>query len=98
MFIFSYGKEESDNYFPFDNFSKPFKLAIAFTETHFKIAKNGAIICEYAYRTPNVYKDLMGVKMFGVNGLNISVNTIDHILLNEQQCSDFATYSIMKYS
>ncbi|XP_065354608.1 uncharacterized protein LOC135949077 [Calliphora vicina] len=93
-----YGKEEYVKDFPFDDFSKTFKLAIAFTESSFKIAKNGALICDYAYRTPGVLKDLMGVKMFGSGGLNVRVCSIDHVLLNEIQCKDFATYSIMKYT
>ncbi|KAI8124382.1 Galectin-3 [Lucilia cuprina] len=93
-----YGKEEYDNCFPFEVFSKPFKLAIAFTEKSFKIAKNGAHIYEYAYRTPDVLKDLMGVKMFGTDGVNIRVCSVDHIFLNETQCLDYATYSIMKYT
>ncbi|KAM7361016.1 uncharacterized protein ACRADG_009232 [Cochliomyia hominivorax] len=92
-----YGREECQNSFPFDNFSKPFKFAIGFTETCFKIAKNGAVICEYAYRTPDVLKDLMGVKLFGTNGLNVKVCSIDHIVLHEDQFKDFATFSIIKF-
>lgn len=96
--FFRFGVEECLNGFPFADLSKPFKLAIAFTKSTFKIAKNGEFLCDYKYRTPNVVDDIMGLKMFGINDLKTHVFSVDHMLLTGDECSDFVKCSKLKYT
>ena len=89
-FLYSrFGQEEDDGDFPFDEFGKPFKLAVAFCETKFKIAKDGKFLFDFAYRSPNILKYIMGPKIFGTNGVNVRVQRIDHLSLEDPQCNEF---------
>ncbi|KAM7361463.1 uncharacterized protein ACRADG_012105 [Cochliomyia hominivorax] len=88
-----YGEEETDGGFPFDDFYRPFKLAVAFTETEFYIAKDGQFFCRFRYRTPNVLSDIVGLKIIGIDGVSVRVNGIDHLQMNDPQCIGFESYS-----
>ncbi|XP_065354610.1 uncharacterized protein LOC135949078 isoform X2 [Calliphora vicina] len=90
-----FGQELIDNAapFPFTDFSKPFKLAVAFCETEFRLAKDGRYMCNFAYRSPNILPFVMGPKIFGTNGVNVRVWGIEHLPLEDGQCKDFEKYS-----
>lgn len=90
---FSYGTEETDGDFPFDDFYRPFKLAFAFTETEIYIAKDGQFICRFRYRTANVLPDIVGLKIRGIDGVIVRVNAIDHFQMDDPQCIGFEGYS-----
>ncbi|XP_065354606.1 uncharacterized protein LOC135949076 [Calliphora vicina] len=88
-----YGSEETEGGFPFSDFYCPFKLAIAFTETEFYIAKDGQFLCRFRYRTANVLQDIVGVKIRGIDDVIVRVNGVDHIQMDDPQCIGFESYS-----
>ncbi|XP_013104026.2 uncharacterized protein LOC106084697 [Stomoxys calcitrans] len=92
-----FGSEESKGHFPFDDFSPPFKIAVAFTETHYRMAKDGQFLFDYAFRTPNVLSDIVGVKIFGIDGIVVRVSSIDHFRLDDPNCEGFEKYSEKKF-
>ncbi|XP_075145988.1 32 kDa beta-galactoside-binding lectin lec-3-like [Haematobia irritans] len=92
-----FGSEEKKGHFPFENFSMPFKVAVAFTATHFRMAKDGVFLFDYALRTPNVLPDIVGVKIFGIDGVTLRVTSIDHFRLDDPQCEGFENYSKKKF-
>lgn len=73
--------------------NKPFKLAIAFCRNDFRLAKDGKYLCNYAYRSQGILPYIMGPKIFGTNGLNVRVWSIEHLPLNDVECKDFEIYS-----
>ncbi|XP_046805779.1 uncharacterized protein LOC111682437 isoform X1 [Lucilia cuprina] len=91
-----YGQEEIDDSspFPFADFSKPFKLAIAFCETEFRLAKDGQFLFNYKYRSPNILPFVMGPKIFGTNGVYVRVSAVEHLTLEDAQCKEFEKYSV----
>ncbi|XP_061394913.1 uncharacterized protein LOC133330492 [Musca vetustissima] len=60
-----WGDEEIDGSFPFDDVTKPFRLALAFTPKSVKMAKDGVYLFKYGYRTPHVLPWLTGLKIKG---------------------------------
>ncbi|XP_073819799.1 uncharacterized protein [Musca autumnalis] len=93
-----FGTEEKDGHFPFEDFSTPFKIAVAFTDTHFRMAKDGTFLFDYALRTPNVLSDISGVKIFGIEGVMVRVSAIDHFYLEDPMCEGFENLSYKKFS
>lgn len=92
-----FGQEEIDEdaaVFPFEDFNEPFKLAVAFCETEFRLAKDGRFLFKYAYRSPNILRYVMGPKIFGTNGVSVRVWGIEHFCLEDVDCTDFETYSL----
>uniref|UniRef100_A0A1I8N7R1 Galectin n=1 Tax=Musca domestica TaxID=7370 RepID=A0A1I8N7R1_MUSDO len=92
-----FGSEEKDGHFPFEDFSTPFKIAVAFTETHFRMAKDGTYLFDYALRTPDVLTNISGVKIFGIDGVTVRVSSIDHFHLDDASCEGFEKLSDKKF-
>ncbi|XP_061393756.1 uncharacterized protein LOC133329283 [Musca vetustissima] len=89
-----FGSEEKDGHFPFEDFSTPFKIAVAFTESHFRMAKDGVFLFDYALRTPNVLPQISGVKIFGIDGVTVRVSSIDHFHLDDPTYSESLSISV----
>ncbi|XP_073819804.1 32 kDa beta-galactoside-binding lectin-like [Musca autumnalis] len=90
---YCFDKEDEDSFeFPFEDFFKPFKLAFAFMDNELKIAKDGLFLCRFEFRTLNVVPFVGGLKIFGIDGVQVKVNELEHIKTNPM-CSDFETYS-----
>ncbi|XP_073821278.1 uncharacterized protein [Musca autumnalis] len=92
---------QQDGGFPFD-FSKTFKIGIACKEKEFLIAVNGEYFCSYSYGDGHSYgeankglENIVGPKIFWGNGYEggIKVTSIDHILLDNPECTTFESYT-----
>lgn len=86
-------RDEERHPFPFV-MDQMFKLAIAITETSFKIAVNGDHLFTYAYRYSNSLLDtLTGLKFLTGNGMQLEVHGIDHMNMGMSDCEGYETYS-----
>ncbi|XP_053962692.1 32 kDa beta-galactoside-binding lectin isoform X1 [Anastrepha ludens] len=93
---FEFGQEERHGGFPFV-FNQQFKLAIAFTKLEFLTAVDGYNFCSYAYRTPDVFTNLVGFKVTCINGLHMHVTGVDHLQMGDPSCKGFEKYSKHDY-
>ncbi|XP_073819787.1 galectin-8-like isoform X1 [Musca autumnalis] len=96
--VFGAEEKEKDGRFPFENFSTPFKIAVGFTDTHLRVAKDGKFLFDYALRTPNVLSNISGVKIIGIDGVTVRVSSIDHFFLKNPSCKGFQKLSYKKFS
>lgn len=87
----SWREEERFGDFPFV-FDQQFKLAFAFSTSHFLVAVDGKRFCSYKYRTQDQLDVLNGLKLLCVDGLRLEVTGIDHIYSGSPSCVDFETY------
>ncbi|XP_013104033.1 32 kDa beta-galactoside-binding lectin lec-3-like [Stomoxys calcitrans] len=88
-----YGIEETLCDFPFDDLSKPFKLAVGFTPNSLKMAKDGIFLFEFAFRSSHVLSSITGLKILGLNGMRVRLYALDHFHLDDVQCQGFESYS-----
>ncbi|XP_073831846.1 32 kDa beta-galactoside-binding lectin-like [Musca autumnalis] len=86
--------EERRGSFPFDRESKPFRLALAFTDTYLKMAKDGVFLFNYKFRSEKILPFLMGMKIEGQKGMILRVLAIDHLLCDHPECEGFEKYSV----
>jgi hypothetical protein len=86
---------------------KEFSIAIAMTTSAFKVAINGRHFITYEYRMiqipkssfnghNQIFEKLTGPKIFGENGLQIQVLSVDHTLLKEE-CEMYEVLSNSKF-
>ncbi|XP_061394911.1 uncharacterized protein LOC133330491 [Musca vetustissima] len=91
--MLEWGHEETNGLFPFDDVTKPFRLALTFTPKSVKMAKDGVYLFKYRYRTSHVLPWLTGLKIKGQYGMNVRVLGIDHLLSDNPKCKGFEQYS-----
>uniref|UniRef100_A0A1I8QF82 Galectin n=1 Tax=Stomoxys calcitrans TaxID=35570 RepID=A0A1I8QF82_STOCA len=99
-----YSRNETEGGFPFE-FNKPFRLGIACKESEFLIAVNGLYFCSFAYANSshcilhgnqnitNVLSNIVGPKVFSRNGADVRITEIDHIILDNPECTTFEKYT-----
>lgn len=61
------------------------------------MAKDGIFLFDYAFRTPNVLSDIVGVKIFGIDGVALRVSSVDHFRLDDPLCEGFEKLSDKKF-
>uniref|UniRef100_A0A1I8MUH5 Galectin n=1 Tax=Musca domestica TaxID=7370 RepID=A0A1I8MUH5_MUSDO len=91
--VVEWGDEETKGDFPFDDISKPFKLALGFTKKSVKMAKDGIFLFKYGYRTAHVLPRLTGAKITGQYGMIARVLGVEHLLSDNPKCKGFEQYS-----
>lgn len=57
-----------------------------------KIAKDGIALCQFGFRTPNVLPFVGGLKIFGIDGVQVKVSEIEYTKL-DASCTDFENLS-----
>ncbi|XP_013104029.1 32 kDa beta-galactoside-binding lectin [Stomoxys calcitrans] len=92
---YKFGDEEKGGNFPFEDFLKPFRLAFAFTDKQLILAKDGQILFGFKWRSPHILPLIGGLKLFGVNGVQMVVSQLDHIQMEDDMCHGFESYSIL---
>ncbi|XP_075165937.1 32 kDa beta-galactoside-binding lectin-like [Haematobia irritans] len=85
---YDFDVEDTDGDFPFEYFQKPFKLAFALLENEIKIAKDGLFFCHFPFRTPSVLPFIGGLKIFGIDGVQVKVHELEHIKM-DPPCGGF---------
>jgi len=86
-------RDEERHGFPFV-LGQMFKMSIGITETAFNVAVDGERLLSYGYRQSNSLLDtLMGIKFQNGNGLELEVQSIDHMNMGMSDCEGFETYS-----
>ncbi|XP_061394915.1 uncharacterized protein LOC133330494 [Musca vetustissima] len=88
-----FGEEKKLQHFPFENFFQPFKLAVAFGQNELLLAKDGAVLFAFPYRTPDVLAVIGGLKIFGLDDLKIRIAELNHIQMTDVSCTGFENYS-----
>lgn len=92
--------------FPFD-FNKQFRIGIACKSKEFLVAVNGQYFCSFAYTDPvnfhgdttvkrpyqDVLSNIVGPKIFSRHGAGIKITEIDHIILDNPECTTFERYT-----
>ncbi|CAO1414495.1 unnamed protein product [Diamesa serratosioi] len=98
--------EIRSNSFPFE-LNKKFRLVIAITESSFQMAVHGLHFLtypfrsvqptiKYAFRNSHAYLDqLTGFKLFSLNGMEVTISSVDHIGMETMDCYGFENYSIL---
>uniref|UniRef100_A0A1I8N2D1 Galectin n=1 Tax=Musca domestica TaxID=7370 RepID=A0A1I8N2D1_MUSDO len=90
---FRFGEEHELDRFPFEEFLQPFKLAFAFGENELKLAKDGVFLFSISYRSPDILPLIGGLKIFGLDGLNVRVAELQHVQMEDVSCAGFENYS-----
>lgn len=92
QFFSRFGAEERDGVFPF-TVNEQFKLAIGLSERAFLFAVNGRYFGAFKYRSHDVLDHMNGFRMFGKQGMQLEITSVDHIIMGTFDCDGFENYS-----
>lgn len=96
----SWGDAEthSNGAFPFA-FNQPFKMALAFTESDFKVAVNGQFLMDFALDNielddgESLWDILTGFQIKIGADLKLQITNVEHVQSGSRSCDGFESYS-----